>query len=290
MKFQKLIESSNKFARAILKIIDENSLKQNDDEKWVIGVEMKPSIDAIIAMLSIMKCGASYFPINPHYTKSRFQEILDEVQPQLVIVDDENSMQKTENFTMKYEKLKSISDELNSSYLTDDFSLKLGKNSEALTIYTAGTLGMPKGTHLTHANCQNRLEWQWMKFPFAENETHCISRISHCHVDHFAEIWGSLCAGKSLVILDVKFQNDKMKLIEILEKYKIQRFTALPSLINSIVTQLNKDDKKLLRNVQLWISTGEQLTKNVAENFFSYLPKNHKLVNFYGCTETTGEL
>lgn len=269
--------------------MSENSLTANEDGNWVIGILMKPTIEAIITMLAVWKCGASYLPINSFYTKARFQEIIDEVEPQIIITDDEMHFKKIKNvFSIGFEKLKSKADELNSAYLIDDYSFALGKDCEALTIYSSGTLGTPKGTSLYHNQCQKRLEWQWLKFPFAEDETHCIARIPHFHIDHFAEIWGTLCNGKTLVIVNEKFQNDEVKLIEIMEKYKVQRFTALPRLINTIVEQLKLEEKKLLQNVRLWISTGEQLKKSIAVSFYEYFD-NHMLVNFYGCTETTGE-
>lgn len=285
------MESSNKIARALLDAFHNNSMELNNAGSLIIGFQMKPSDNVVQAMLAIWKCGGSYFPINPFYTESRLKEILEEVKPQIIIVDDDfkNFTNFEGFFVLKFSEL--LSKEFDSSYLIDDLSLSLGKDFEAVTLYTSGTCGLAKGTQLQHSCCQQRIEWQWNKFPYLLDETHCIARNALFHVDHFAEIFAPLLAGKCVVIVDEEFRKNPQALFKIMKKYNIMRFTGLPFVIESIVTLLmeQKNSENCLSSVKLWFSTGELLTQKIAQKFFNYFTVNQKLVNLYGCTETTGE-
>lgn len=292
MTYKKLIEKSNQMARAFLRIFKNNSCKKNHDGSWMVALQMKPSDRVVLAMLAIWKCGASYLPINPFYRKIGIQHILKEAQPQLVIVDDDyESLELLNEFlVMKISKIEMLSKDLSPNYVTDDLSFALGNDCEAITIYTSGTLGEAKGTQLHHSCCQQRLEWQWKQFPFYDDETHCLAHHVLYHIDHFAEIWAPLCAGKCLTIVDEKFCKDPPTLTNLMEKLNIKRFIGFPAFIDSMLDELiERNDKSLLKNVSLWISTGESLTIATAQRFFNYFTENQKLVNFYGCTETTGD-
>lgn len=50
-------------------------------------------------------------------------------------------------------------------------------------------------------------------------------------------------------------------------------------------------EKSVLRNLKIWICSGETLVTSLTEEFFKYFPENeHKLCNFYGSTEIMGDV
>lgn len=49
--------------------------------------------------------------------------------------------------------------------------------------------------------------------------------------------------------------------------------------------------KTYLRNLKIWVCSGETLAVSLAKEFFKYFPENeHKLCNFYGSTEIMGDV
>lgn len=46
----------------------------------------------------------------------------------------------------------------------------------------------------------------------------------------------------------------------------------------------------MLDSVKLWVCSGEALTKDLAIEFFHYLPQGFTLCNFYGSTEIMGDV
>lgn len=296
MTYMELYEASNRFGRAIYDIVMKKTYSHKSND-WVIGMGMKPSHRAIIVMLAIWKMGGAYLSFNLEYQSKRMSEILNEVKPRLVIFDNDVCNQDYFDgyHAISFKELTKLADDYSSNYLIDDDTLTFGRGNLAMIFYSSTVLKEPKGTRIHHANCQQRLEWQWHEFPYAENETHCISHNALFHIDHFAEIWSPLCSGKCLIIMRHGACKQTKEAIDLMEKYNVMRFYALPSTIEKvleIVSEIKQIDgiQKLI-NVKLWISSGEELCKNVAESFFDHYDDDgeHQLANFYGCTETTGE-
>ncbi|KAJ8964557.1 hypothetical protein NQ314_004859, partial [Rhamnusium bicolor] len=60
--------------------------------------------------------------------------------------------------------------------------------------------------------------------------------------------------------------------------------------LNTISPSYSKN-KAALRNLKLWVCSGETLAVSLAEEFFKYFPENeHQLCNFYGSTEIMGDV
>lgn len=296
-----LFEASNRLSRAIYNIFMSKTHEFNELGDWIVAIYMKPSYRAIITILAIWKSGAAYLPLNFELPQKRIKEILKEAKPQLVVTDDEQSSNADvrNDFgdfqVVDFKEFLKLSRKLSSNDVTEDHSLNLVKNNLAVIYYSSEILTPLKGTRIHHNRCQLRLEWQWTKFPFEDNETHCISHNTIFHIDHFAEVWAPLLLGKSVVIVKEENRYNPSKLIEIMEKFKICRFYGLPSKINKILdvveTTPSSSSEKRLKNVKLWISSGDELTMDIVEKFFKFYENDgeHTIANFYGCTETTGD-
>ena len=55
----------------------------------LVGLSTRRGIDLVVALVGIMKAGAGYFPIDPGYPLARKQFMLDDVEPQVVVVTAE---------------------------------------------------------------------------------------------------------------------------------------------------------------------------------------------------------
>lgn len=68
-------------------------------------------------------------------------------------------------------------------------------------IKLAGSTGVPKGVRLRHCIVQNRLEWQWRRFPYSETELYGVFKTALTFVDSVTEIWGPLLNGLTVVVV-----------------------------------------------------------------------------------------
>jgi non-ribosomal peptide synthetase component F len=62
-----------------------------------VGVIMEPSIEMIIGILGILKAGAAYLPINPHYPRKRILSILEDTRCSILLINE--TVRKYLNFT-----------------------------------------------------------------------------------------------------------------------------------------------------------------------------------------------
>ena len=97
----------------------------------VVGVRMPRSADTVIAMLAILKAGATYLPLDPAYPAQRLEYMIADSGATLVIDD-----------------LATLSGEAPLPLLDD-------AERTAYVIYTSGTTGQPKGVMMSHAAAVN---------------------------------------------------------------------------------------------------------------------------------------
>lgn len=74
---------------------------------------------------------------------------------------------------------------------------------------------------------------------------------------------------------------------------QVQRLVLVPTLLRSILMYLSLDpSERPLRDLRLWICSGETLSKELALQFFRYFGDHNgfKLANFYGSTEVMGDV
>ena len=102
LTYQELNSASNKLARALINM----GVKSGD----VIGIVMEQSIETIIGMISIMKAGATYLPIDKDFPFDRIQYMLNDSNAKLMLI--QNEIEKYVQLNISIEKM-CIRDRLN---------------------------------------------------------------------------------------------------------------------------------------------------------------------------------
>lgn len=285
-------------ANIIIETVRSQKLKPNQDGDFIVSVCMRPSDNLIFVLLSIWKAGAAYLPIDVKFPKNRIEHILSESKAVMVIYDDsyQNSKFFSSSHAIKFSDLRKESEKMSAINIPDQLTLTEGNpDSMALMLYTSGSTGIPKGVRLRHHTVQHRIEWQKAAFPFTETETYCVFKTAMIFVDHIGEVWTPLFCGKTLVVVPKEVVKDPERFVPILQDYKIERLIAVPTLLRSILIFLtmleNNRNRYILSSLRLWMSSGEPLTVQLAQEFFNYyIDGHHTLANFYGCTEVTADV
>ncbi|ARU62662.1 hypothetical protein CBW65_18040 [Tumebacillus avium] len=245
-----------------------------------VGLSMERSLEMIIGLLGIIKSGSAYVPLDPAYPKDRLGFILEETRIPILL---------TQQGVMAAE----VQDSVQVIELDTDRSLleESGENpvSQArlddlvYILYTSGSTGRPKGVAMPHRPVANLLAWQKGESRKADART---LQFTSLNFDvSFQEIFATLSAGGTLVLIEEALRHNLLELPHVLIAEKVERL-FLPFIALQQLAEICAELKLYPRDLQEVITAGEQLqiTKAI-RSLFAELP-DCTLSNQYGPTES----
>ncbi|MEK8016253.1 MAG: amino acid adenylation domain-containing protein [Candidatus Parabeggiatoa sp.] len=118
----------------------------------LVGICVERSLEMVIGLLSILKAGGTYVPLDPTYPKERIAFMLADSQVP-VLLTQEKLVEKLPEHTTQFVCLEI---DLENLSVSNPIS---GVKSENLAymIYTSGSTGKPKGVQITHQSVVNFL-------------------------------------------------------------------------------------------------------------------------------------
>lgn len=221
----------------------------------VIGIELDRSIEAIAAMIGILKIGAAYTVINKDYPESRKQLMVDTLKIRMVI--DEND----------------LPDDTDGSVWLAKHERK--EESLCYVIFTSGTTSEPKAVGIPDRAVIRLIHEE--RLGLSPEKT--ISHISPLEFDaSILEIWGGLLHGMTISLLT---KTEILSIYSVEERINqgIDIMWVTCSLFNFWV------DKKpeIFKSLSHVIVGGEQLSLSHVKEALNYT----KVINGYGPTENT---
>jgi amino acid adenylation domain-containing protein len=277
----------------------------------LVGICVERSLEMVIGLFGILKAGGAYVPLDPAYPRERLEFMLKDAQvsvllTQAKLVEDRGwrpvrspSTKLRINSVEGMEAGDPRSSILNSRLTVvcldrdwpliaqkSDNNLGIHSNNLAYVIYTSGSTGIPKGVCGLHRGAVNRFAWMWKVYPFQPNEMGCI-KTSLSFVDSVWEVFGPLLNGIPSTIIPDQVIKEPQLLIRMLADNHVTRIVLVPSLLKGIL-DLDPDLQNHLPDLKLWISSGEPLSRELAERFRRCLP-NSTLLNLYGSSEVSAD-
>lgn len=234
--------------------------------------------DMLIAILAILKSGASYVPIDPDYPTSRISYQLKDTHTQIILTN-ERFQEKIEDILSSDPNIGNIIVcKIDSSHFQQQLATQPKTNLDnvatgsnlAYVIYTSGTTGNPKGVMIEHTSYVNLIsDIKSLYFKNIQNiDTYSVTNYVF---DIFGLEFGlPLLTGGTITIGTKDFTS-----LDCSQFHFIQMTPSLCKL--KLSSLLNTSSLKLFVG-------GEKLSSNLLSNI---LRKNIDIVNLYGPTETT---
>ena len=250
-----------------------------------IGVAVERSPEVIIALLAIMKAGATYVPIDPAYPKQRIEFMLADSGARTLITHHRLRARlpahdgQTIFVDLEHPAI------LSQSHLNPSISLDC--RSAAYVMYTSGSTGTPKGVLGTHRASMNRFAWMWRAYPFQADEI-CAQKTSLSFVDSVAEIFCPLLQGVPIFVLPDKTVADSEDLTHQFASQGITRIVLVPSQLADIL-DVPSHSGTWLPGLRFCFTSGEALPYGLYERFKNLAP-HATLVNLYGCSEVAADV
>lgn len=271
MTYAALNEKANRVAHFLIA----SDVKIND----IVAIYMERSIEMIIGLLGILKCGAAYLPLDKHYPPKSLTSMFQDSGARLLLTQEHRLTEIPFNPLEIY----CIEDILCQSLLNiaNPEIPGLSMNTICYVIYTSGSTSQPKGVMLPHRALSNLLTWHLKKIPSSRT----VLQFTTLNFDMSAlEIFSALCAGGQLVMISEQDRVDLFSFSQIVKKNQIETLIlSVPFLKSLANASLESHYFPSLKEI---IIAGEQLLVNQAIlNFFQTL-HHCRLYNYYGPSET----
>ncbi|MEV4449905.1 amino acid adenylation domain-containing protein [Streptomyces mirabilis] len=170
----------------------------------VVALALVRSVDALVAMLAVVKAGGAYLPVDPEYPVERIAFMLADAAPMLVLTDAgvAPGLPRTGVPCVVMDD-PAVAGALvggSDANLTDDERIAALRSSHPVyVVYTSGSTGRPKGVVVTHRGVGNLAAEEARRFGVT-SASRVVQRASLSFDAAFSEVCMALLAGAALVL------------------------------------------------------------------------------------------
>lgn len=272
--YSEINKKVNQFANVLLK----KGIKRGD----IVYLYLNKSINKIIAIFGIMKCGAGVAIVNRAYKVEQINHIIKGNQSSLLISNE--MVFDTIKDKLKIFDTILLPDSDNSDYLNGDdanIGIEIDPKETGVVIFTSGSSGNPKGVIITNENLIQRTISEVQSFQLTEKDN--ILNVTTFSFDvGLNQLLTSFYIGAKLILHDFIFVRS---LLSCIEKENITGFSGIPTIWTKLLNESNLLSKYDLKDLRYVTISGGSLSKKHVMKLLALL-KGIEIIKTYGQTET----
>ncbi|WP_186648487.1 non-ribosomal peptide synthetase [Fluviispira vulneris] len=276
LTFSDLNQMANKLAHFLV-----NNFKIENEQ--IIPIFLDRNDQMIISILSILKIGAAFVPIDPEIPRERLSFILKDLEAKLILINHKyNNIFNNKEAINEFNNTKILSIDtlslqtLLSKEKKSNLFYALKNDNLAYVIYTSGTTGTPKGVLIEAKGVTNLaiIQKEFIKKNYQKKIVQVLGFSNYVFDAFIWELCSSIFIGNSLHLINNNIRKDLKLLSEYISNKDINLALLTPAILNK---------ENIIRIDYLFIG-GDKINKNILKE---YLNNNIKVVNAYGPTEST---
>jgi len=245
----------------------------------IVGVCLERSVEMIVAIVAILKIGATYVPLDPGLPPDRLRHMMEDAGLR-VILSAETSRETVAPIAPTHIKI------LNAPWSGGDVAEAAeiaGPQQGAYLIYTSGSTGQPKGVLVEHLGLFNRLDW--MKRRYALGSEDCFLQKTPFSFDVSVwEILLPLVCGARMAIAKPGGHRDPKYIADMIERFGVTTLHFVPPMLREFLTS---NENRTFSTITKVFCSGDALTPEVASQFYNAFDSSVQLHNLYGPTEAS---
>ena len=270
LTYEELNRRANRIARV---------LGAEDPRADFVGVYMDRSLDMVVALLSVVKAGLAYVPIDPEYPAERCRHMVKDSGIAAILTQPHHRASASAWGVACYllADLEPLAE--------DDANpvRRLSPDSRVYMIYTSGSTGTPKGVINRHGGLFNRLYWMQAQYQLGP-EDRVLQKTPFSFDVSVWEFFWPLMFGARIVLARPGGHTDPAYVRQVISQRQVTVIHFVPSMLNVFLDQRNLRDS--CRSLRWVIASGEALSGDTIEKFYESIPAGYaKLQNLYGPTE-----
>ncbi len=196
----------------------------------IVGLLVERSIEMIVGILGTLKAGGAYMPIDREYPRERIEYMLEDSGCEVLLTQE--SLMGAMSFsgdTIDLEKREMLQRRSGGNLPSGGSSTDL-----AYVIYTSGSTGMPKGVLIEHRQLMQYVEGILERIGLEEGARYALLTSFATDLGHTA-VYGSLCSGGALHIIDQELARDVERLAEYFVKEPMDCLKITPTHLNTLM-------------------------------------------------------
>ena len=247
-----------------------------------VALLLSRSVEAIVAILAVLKTGAAYVPIDPAVPDARMEFVLADAAPIAALT--------TAELADRLDGYELLVIDVDDPAVDSQPSTALpvpAPDDIAYLIYTSGTTGVPKGVAIPHRNVVRLLDALDAGLQLSPGQA-----WTQCHSLAFDfsvwEIFGALLHGGRLVVVPESVVRSPEDFHALLVSEQVSVLSQTPSAFYALqsVDALQSELGSQLK-LEAVVFGGEALEPQRLGKWLDDHPGSPRLINMYGITETT---
>ena len=272
IEYQDLELHSNRLANYLIK----NGVSKGDN----ISIYLQRSPEFVIAVLAILKAGASFTPIPINYPSGRVLSILEDAKSKIIL----SNSYLAAKLPVKFDQLIELDKE--EVFITKEQSSKpkveLLSEDLAYILYTSGSTGKPKGVMINHKSLYNYIVWARDNYLTSSDKIIAPLFTSVGFDLTITSLFLPIITGGTLITYPESELHADLSLFDVLDENLVNFIKLTPSHISMLPAKKYVDLK-----LDTMIVGGEDFKVRQAEYVLNYLGDSIDIYNEYGPTEAT---
>lgn len=277
LTYAELDAAAERVARSLGRLTNDRAGGDGASARFV-GVFMERSLDMVVALLSIVKAGLAYVPIDPDYPVDRIRYMIEDSAAPLILTQNK--------FRPTLDSIGATSTtlgELTSATEPSDRPVRppLLPDDRVYMIYTSGSTGRPKGVINRHVSLHNRLSWMQEQYPLTLDDRVLQKTPFSFDVSVWEFFW-PLMTGARIVVAEPGGHRDPQYLAELIAERRVTTLHFVPSMLTLFLEQ-EDELRRTCGSLRRVFCSGEALPHTSVAAFTAVL--DCELHNLYGPTE-----